>query len=260
MQSKNQQENSTFAAESGHFYWPDGRPAYTVENKSKPGTERNTTVKDAKKLGLLPSVTTILKVADKPALNKWMRNQVLLSALTLPRKEGEFEADWLVRVEHDWQEQGRAAADKGTSIHGAIERFYKADGSPIDSWLTPYVKYAMDELLLACGNQQWKPERSFACETGYGGKIDLHSDEWIIDVKTKDGDLADVDVYDEHITQLSAYRRGLNIPDARCGILFVRRDLPEAKFVEIASDDLERGLVMFNHLLGYWKAKNKVSA
>lgn len=253
-------ETPQFAVESGHYYWPDGRPCYTVPNKSKPGTERNTMVKDCRKLGLAVGTTTVIRMAAAPQLERWKRNQVLLSALTLPRIDDESETDWLARVEQDWQQQGRAAADRGTAIHGAIEQFYR-DGVFVKGF-ADYVGIAFDHILDACGQQKWSAERSFAHTLGYGGKTDLHSDEWVIDVKTKDGDLSKVELYDEHEMQLAAYRRGLPVSktrlDRRCGILFVSRDIPVAKFVEVPEPDLVRGLFMFDALLAFWKAKNRV--
>lgn len=243
-----------FAKESGHFYKRTGEPCYTVIGKN--GKERNTTLRDCRVMDLVPSVTGIIRMAAAPGLEKWKRNQVLLAALTLPRNPDESEAVWLFRVEQDWREQGRMAADKGTAIHGAIEQFYR-DGAA-ENWMDHV--FAADKCLDdICGFQVWSTERSFASPLGYGGKVDLHSPEWVIDVKTKDGSLDKVELYDEHIMQLAAYRRGLNVNDAHSGILFIRRDIPEAKFIEISEDDVKRGLAMFDCLLNYWKAKNGIN-
>ena len=46
------------AAESGHWYTRQGEPMYTVIGKTT-GRPRNTTLKDARELNLVPSVTTI---------------------------------------------------------------------------------------------------------------------------------------------------------------------------------------------------------
>jgi len=59
-------------SESVHWYTKDGEPAYTIERADGKGF-RNTTLRDAKKLGLLPSVTTILGVAAKPGLQNWLQ-------------------------------------------------------------------------------------------------------------------------------------------------------------------------------------------
>ena len=53
-----------------------------------------------------------------PQLERWKRNQVLLAALTLPRQPDEQETAWLARVESDWQEQGKKAAERGTAGQG----------------------------------------------------------------------------------------------------------------------------------------------
>jgi len=60
---------------------------YTVE--AKKGGQRNTTLRDARTMNLVPSVTTILNIAAKPALLAWMQQQVLYAALTLPRRPDE---------------------------------------------------------------------------------------------------------------------------------------------------------------------------
>lgn len=250
MQSQDQSEQKTFASDSGHFYWPDGRPAYSLIGAN--GKERNTTLRDARKLGLYPSVTGIIRLAAAPALEKWRRNQLLLAALTLPRMPDETETAWLARVETDSQEEGRKAADRGTAIHGAIERHFL--GLPVDPTLMPWVIEAVGEVERVCGRQAWRAEKSFATPSGYGGKVDLHSPAWVIDFKGKDG-LDGLRLWDDHHMQLAAYRRGLGYSNARCGILFVDRNRPAAKFVEAEEKDLQRGEAMFMALLAFHRAK-----
>lgn len=135
-----------FASESGHWYLADGTPYYTLVGAN--GKERPVTLRDARKVGALPSVTTIIRMAAAPALERWKRNQLLLAALTLPRHDGESEADWLKRVEQDWQEEGRAAADKGSAIHAAIEQHFR--GEIPDEELWPWVKLVIAELERVC--------------------------------------------------------------------------------------------------------------
>ena len=111
-------------AESGHWYTKEGQPAYTVIGAN--GKERATTLRDARKENLVPSVTTILKVANNPVLNQWIQKQVLLAALTLPRLEGENDESFIARVMEDSKQQGRDAADLGTAIHASIQAFLRA--------------------------------------------------------------------------------------------------------------------------------------
>ena len=65
-------------ANSGHWYSKDGSPRYTIEGKTG---VRATTLRDARKHDLVPSVTTILNLLAKPGLDNWKQEQVLLSAL-----------------------------------------------------------------------------------------------------------------------------------------------------------------------------------
>ena len=64
------------ASESNHWYTRNGVPQYTVE--AKKGGQRNTTLRDARAMGLVPSVTTILNIIAKPGLTLWLQQQVLL--------------------------------------------------------------------------------------------------------------------------------------------------------------------------------------
>ena len=54
------------ASQSGHWYLPDGAPAYEIRGTN--GKVRPVTLRDARKLNLLPSVTTIMQCAAKPQL------------------------------------------------------------------------------------------------------------------------------------------------------------------------------------------------
>jgi hypothetical protein len=85
----------THIAESLHWYDRHGRPCYEV--MSKPGVMRPTTLRDARKLNLVPSVTNIIRCAAAPGLEIWKQQQVMMAALTLqgpqqsPRRPGSSE-------------------------------------------------------------------------------------------------------------------------------------------------------------------------
>ena len=242
------------ASESNHWYTRDGVPRYTVIGKN--GKERATTLRDARTENLVPSVTTVLNVAAKPALTQWLQKQVLLAALTLPRRTDEPEDEWIARIMDDSKEQGRAAADAGTDIHASIQSFY--EGVPT-SRHEEHVKGCVEAIREHFGNQAWVAERAFAHEIGFGGKCDLHAVNIVADVKTKEfSDPNKVDAYDEHLMQLSAYRVGLGMPGARCANVFVSRSVPGlVKVVEWSQEDLNRGWQMFCSLLKFWQLKNQ---
>jgi hypothetical protein len=246
-------EATNVASEGGHFYTYDGQPAYTVPNKSKPGTFRATTVRDAKALSLLPSVTTILKVMARPGLEIWKTQQVLLSSLTLPMIDGETLEQYAERIMIDSREQSRNACDRGKLLHGEIEKYFT--GKPV---LAEHIKKCVKvdkKLREEFGVQDWRSEKSFAWpELGYGGKTDLHSDEWVVDFKTKDFGHDNLPkIYDEHAQQLAAYRNGLGVPDAQCAIVFVSTTADLVHIVRIDEEKIERGWKMFKHALGYWQ-------
>jgi hypothetical protein len=258
---------SLHASEMGHWYWPDGRPAYTTIGKN--GQERPTTLRDARKLGLYPSVSGIIKQAAAPGLERWKINQTLLAALTLPRIDGEPEDSYLDRIIRDSGEQARKAAERGTMIHAAIQGHYEGQSVSAEMW--PYVKGAKEALEKEFGKVQWLCERSFAHPMGYGGKLDLFAgqdadfnlmDNWLVgDIKTKEFDSVDDKklAWDDHALQLSAYREGLGIPTAKCFNIFVSTTVPGLCHIHIWSEEeIQRAWKMFRSLLAFWKAKNRI--
>lgn len=240
------------SSESGHWYTQSGDPAYTIIGKN--GKERNTTVKDAREHNLVPSVTTILNIAAKPGLNNWLQQQVLLAALTLPRMDGEPESDWLDRVMSDSRSTGRQAAERGTAMHGVLEKFYRSKEAKI--WPS-YVIETDRALTEHFGEQDWTAETSFAHHKGFGGKVDLSAPDIVVDFKTKEGSLDKVTAYHEHVMQLAAYSIGLDMGDARCANVFVNEQ-GDVKIIEHSQKDLEDAWMCFECLLMFYKIKNNL--
>jgi len=237
-------------SESGHWYAADGSPAYRVIGKN--GKERNTTVRDARELGLKPSVTTILGIIATPVLNTWLQQQVLLAALTLPRIDGETEENWLERVMSDSKSTGRDAADRGTQMHGVLERFYSGERDDYPR----YVDQVDASIKIHFGHDQtWEAERSFAYE-GFGGKVDLIAENIVIDFKSKNK-LDKIELYHEQIMQLAAYRVGLGKPTARCANVFFTAE-GDVKLIEYSEDDLASAWDCFQYLLAFYKRKNNI--
>jgi hypothetical protein len=255
---------SLHASESGHWYTRDGTPCYEIKGAN--GNMRPTTLRDARKLDLVPSVTTIMKQAAAPGLERWKINQTLLAALTLPRIDGEPEEFYLDRIIRDSGEQARKAAERGTQIHAAIQGHYEGQSVGAEMW--PYVKGAKEALDDRFGKRPWKCEVSFAHELGFGGKCDLQ--DWqsptydlVVDIKTKEFDSVDDKklAWDDHAIQLAAYREGLRMHPAmtNCANIFVSTTVPGLCHIHIWSEEeIQRGWKMFRSLLSYWQAKNKI--
>ena len=252
------------SAEAVHWYRADnGAPQYTV--KAKDGSDRPTTLRDARKLNLVPSVTTVMKVAAKPGLDVWKNEQLLLAALTLPRRPEETEKEFIARVVADSKETGKRAAEAGTRIHESIEKWYAGDKNVAHVVEAKAFEELVFNHFKTHPFQKWETEVSFSSPLGFGGKVDLYTrrDEStpvgiVLDAKSKDfGPDDKVDAYDEHMMQLAAYRHGLDLPHARCANVFVSRTHTGlVRIVEHSEEDLQRHWRMFTHLLDFWKLKN----
>jgi hypothetical protein len=251
------------SAESVHWYQQSGAPQYTV--KAKDGSDRPTTLRDARKMDLVPSVTTILKVAAKPGLEQWKLEQMLLSALTLPKMPQEDERAYIARIVSDSKETGKQAAEKGTRIHESIESWFSGKKDVEHKSTAMSFEESIFNHFKTHPDQPWLTERSFSSPLGFGGKVDLYcvADQHapvgiVLDAKSKDfGPDDKVDAYDEHVMQLAAYRHGLNVPHARCANVFASRTHPGLiKVVEWSEEDLVKGWEMFRCLLQFWKLKN----
>ena len=191
----------------GHWYTPEGREAHTQIGKN--GLERNTSLRDARKLKLIPSVTTILQVFAKPGLERWKQMEIGKIAFDLPRLDGEDAQQFANRCLVKQKEPVEKAADFGTEIHDAIEKYF--DGEPIPYHLLGYVQPAFD----------WKQEKQLTfierekklvnLEHGFAGTVDIictgpQGQKGCVDWKTrKTYKGKEVTSYDFQVHQIAAY-------------------------------------------------------
>jgi hypothetical protein len=257
-----------------HWYKPDGSPFYTTIGAK--GQERDVTLRDARLCGAAPSVTTVLEVLPKPALERWKVQQGILAALTMPRGEDSEEA-WLAKVMADSKRQAKEAAEEGSRIHAACEAWYNKE--PVPEAYELHAFYAATELTkLFPEVEDWVAEKSFYHPLGFGGKVDLHSPSTgiVVDFKGKDGDFSDGKklAYDQNI-QLAAYQVGLGLGELRyrrdvdgepmgyathvqCANIFVSRTHP-GKVASYVWDerDVEHGWEVFRAALTLWQKLNR---
>ena len=193
---------------SSHWYYSDGRACYELPKKDGKGM-KSTTLADARKLNLLPSVTTILRVLHKQALVEWLIEQACLAVLTSPRNEGEELDAFVYRILHTEKvqdQESNAARDRGTEMHAALEMMFEGRTAEVDQDMIPWVQPAY-KAIVARG-PTISTER-VVVGNGYAGKVDLIQSGldsvWLWDWKTtkKVPDKA----WSEHRLQLSAYAK-----------------------------------------------------
>lgn len=255
----------------GHWYDKEGCTQYEIVGAN--GKKRDTTLRDARKFGWFPSVTTIMAIISKPQLEVWKTNQVLDAAIDYqpPRRvHDQFEYDgweaevkkWKAIVIDKSQKIGKDSAKKGSELHDTLEKEIKeksfACSEDYSKFTLPVYQSLSDNFGSAT---DWISEKSFSHKLGFGGKVDLHSDDVILDFKTKSSsadfhkDLS----YFENAMQLAAYRLGLDKPKAVCYNLYISTEVPGClQLKKWTEEEVQRAEKAFLHLLGYWQLVNNI--
>jgi len=193
---------------SSHWYTLKGRPAHRQPKANGDG-ERSTNVRDAKRLNLIPSVTTILNVLGKSGLVNWQLEQVGLVAFDQRPTDGESRDYYAKRIVGASKETTDDAATAGSAVHAAIEAFY--DGEEVPDDLKPYVTAV----------ESWRESKKLTFieretilvnrERGFAGMCDVvalgaQGQQSIIDWKTrKTSEGKKVRSYETEVMQIAAY-------------------------------------------------------
>jgi len=152
-----------------HWYNRHGEAVFEVP-KVKGGGFRKTTIADARKMGLYPSVTTVLGILDKPQLGDWKLEQMALAAFNSPANGSEPFEVYHQHLLTKAFEQVSDAADLGTAIHAALESHFK--GQPIEAGMDTYVE-PVARLIDREGIQFTEHElRLVNAQVGYAGTTD----------------------------------------------------------------------------------------
>jgi hypothetical protein len=231
----------------GHWYTKDGKPCHFQADG------KDTTLRHARKQSLVPSVTGILDIVDKPGLTNYLINQTMDAAWDMPQLEDTYD-EWCKEVRQKAKEHSLNARDKGSAVHKALEDdangLVPSDHLDIVERVTEALDDEFEEEM-----RDVVPEASFSHRLGYGGAVDLSSPKLILDYKYKADGLKKRMVYETHIGQLAAYRCGLGYHQARCGNVFISDD--EVRIVMLTEEELSWGLDYFQILLSLWKHTKK---
>lgn len=253
----------TYTEASSHWYTPEGQAFYEITKKDGSGM-RAPTIADARKLGLLPSVTKIIGILDKPELNNWKLEQGILAVLSTPKKEGESLDAFVHRVLHEekvHEEEAKRAREVGSQVHEAIDN--ALSGREWDHGLSHYVEPVIEWVENTGGKIIWTEKILVA--SNYAGKADLFLNlpklktRYLTDFKTCSR-LPDKDSYIEHRLQTAAY--AATIPDHEsiltANIYICTKGKPEIK-VFVQDDWKYTHVYGFLPLLQYWQFANKYS-
>lgn len=211
------QSRLVLSQDNGHWYTAEGESAHVVIGKN--GNERNTTVADARKMGLYPSVTSILGIMDKPQLTNWKIEQAIMSSLTLPKEENETLEEYAKRIVKDSRESTKKAAEHGSRMHECMEDILLGRAVSTDETLVPYIKTFTEWA-------EKNVEKTYWCEkalvgAGYAGRCDAYVKlkgvgDSIIDLKNRKVNPRYEPFFETDIAQLWAYRSASENPKCAC--------------------------------------------
>ena len=204
---------------SEHWYTADGKPCHTQPTKrGAKNAERPTNITDAKKLKLLPSVSSIIKMAHNPALERWKQSQIVKACYECPPSGDETLRDYEGYVLRMADKERNESAELGTRIHAGIEQYYTNDEASIDDDIKSYVFAAID----AVGSLHVKPYRHEIVVTcpahGYAGTTDMiwsrpNGEVGILDFKScKTHPDEPILIKQSHAAQIAAYQKAYWYP------------------------------------------------
>lgn len=141
---------------------------------------------DARKQGLLPSVTSVCSITEDYGLTMWKLREVAKAAIeVINTTHGAYNTEELVQyILGRAHEKGMVAVDFGTELHDCIEHFLKGETGITKAEHLPFID----------AFSQWYADRA----EDFRGRI--------IDFKTQGNTFPTF--YDSWVIQLSSYRTG----------------------------------------------------
>ena len=131
-------------------------------------------IRDARKLGSLPSVTSITKEVYGTGyeLIKYIQTQLLQAAWNTPK--GEDRDQWESRVLSFSEEHKNTCADQGTAIHAEVNQWIEKGQRPTFP-VTVEACHCLEKLLEACGAEGVSSETPVGgASFGFCGTPDIH--------------------------------------------------------------------------------------
>lgn len=210
-------------------------------------------LRDAKKVGASPSVTTINGLLDKPGLRIYIRNRDIETALQMPTLINV--PDKIERVKEESDKRVRWAAEFGSAVHLGISMGFNGEQFMHPDPDVCKVVEAFWPWYHQSGLKVTRSEHSFISPLGFAGTIDAEGDDFILDWKTQDfEDIKDANLYVEHPLQLAGYAVGTDQRTKKRFEVIISRTRPGLiKLHEWKLEDNERNDRAFLHLWEFWK-------
>lgn len=239
--------------ENSHWYSPDGTPSHFQQKKDGTGTTP-TTLAHARKLGLYPSVTTVLKAVAKPALTQWLINTAVQAALTTPRRDGEELDAFVARImSEDAQDESKKAMDLGSEIHQAIEEH--CAGRLFAPQFKPFVNAAMAQV--ATLGRVVSSEKVLVHPSGFAGRTDCITEGdsiTVLDFKTSKK-LPTRAAWPEALLQTAAYASAIGNTSSKrvqTAVLYIDTVNP-GETALFTTQNWEPHWRVFQHVFEVWK-------
>lgn len=264
-----------------HYYFKNGDSCYEVERADGKGM-RSTTLRDARKLDLLASVTTFLgDMIAKKSLQNWIKTNVAKTAaqIILDLMGGttsfkpDITQDELIKIILDRSDiEVNKAAKFGNDVHDMVEAYALDRKEPTDPKLIPFF-IPFKEWWDANIKKVFFAEITVVGDC-YAGRLDLvaemmNGDILIIDWKTRKRGkpttkaevlcgLGKFATYETDIIQLCAYRKALmKMPDCPridgVANIYIDSVNPTPPHLHIWSDDkIERHTQCWDYLAMAW--------
>ena len=243
---------ATAKTKSSHYYLASGESCHGD-------------LRSARKVGAFPSVTTILGAAgpSKQGLMNWKEEQAILSALSLPRNDGEADSDFAKRVVLDSRKEVEAAAVRGTHIHSLAEMIINGEepGDLVKGYEEHYA--GLKEWRECCVSKVHASESVLVNEAeGYAGRVDLIADIHgvieVVDFKTrkfkKDAKgITKAMGYETDILQLSAYAYAFTDEGMACRNILIDPVTGQLQDVRYTAEQVAQAFEAFTSICKVWR-------
>ena len=247
---------------SSHWYTRNGLPAYEIEKKDGSGS-RPTTLRDARKYKLLPSVTTIFNIMAKPSLDRWKSSQIVKACKELKQGKDESDRNFESRVIERSFHEVKKAADLGTKIHDAID--WSFDGIEVKEEFKVYVDPVLKYLKEKNFSHIEREDTVVSSKYGYAGRVDFaalsaNRIKCIVDFKTrKTKPGIKVTSYEFQSMQIAAYAFAKygTLDNVYGANIYISSTEPgRTEIISYDADTLKKDFKVFISMLNIWKYIN----